>query len=236
VENLTGGSKTLNSSQIRAFDRMKDRTGMFVLSGSASDKVSYEASEYGQGLLTYALLQGMLGVATRKDAKGQDIIDVMELFQYARDEVPRLAARIRGIQTPMLGFPSQAASFDIGILDEAAKRNIPIGNKKPVFTRSLFVNKNTFLDDLDLAERLEAAFRKETQAGSRAALIYVDVHDYPGAYSVSGLYEQTEEGIEIALKLFRDKKNPVRLDVEPMEDAKLLAENIYRAVIDALEE
>jgi len=62
------------------------------------------------------------------------------------------------------------------------------------------------------------------------------VHDYPGAYSVSGLYEQTEEGIEIALKLFRDKKNPVRLDVEPMEDAKLLAENIYRAVIDALEE
>lgn len=236
VENLTSGTKRLNSSQIRALDRMQDRTGMFVLSGSASDKVSYEASEYGQGLLTYALLQGMLGVATRKDAQGQDIIDVMGLFQYARDEVPRLASRIRGIQTPMLGFPSQAASFDIGILDETAKRNIPIGSKKPVITRSLFVNKNTFLDDLNLAERLETAFRKETQAGSRAALIYLDVHNYPGAYSVSGLYEQTEEGIEIALKLFRDKKSPVRLEVEPTQDAGALADKIFRAVIEALKE
>lgn len=236
VENLTGGTKSLNSSQIRALDRMKDRTGMFVLSGSASDKVSYEAGEYGQGLLTYALLQGMLGVATQKDAQGEDLIDVMRLFQYARDEVPRLASRIRGIQTPMLGFPSQAASFDIGILDEAAKRSIPIGSKKPVITRSLFFNKNTFLDDLNLAERLETAFRRETQAGSRAELIYVDVHDYPGAYSVSGLYEQTDEGIEVALKLFRDKREPVRLEVDPTEDAEALADNIFRAVIEALKE
>ena len=97
VENLTSGTKSLNSSQIRALDRMKDRTGMFVLSGSASDKVSYEASEYGQGLLTYALLQGMLGLATRKDAKGQETIDVMKLFQYARDQVPELAKSINGI-------------------------------------------------------------------------------------------------------------------------------------------
>ena len=236
VENLTGGTKTLNSSQIRALDRMQDRTGMFVLSGSASDKVSYEASEYGQGLLTYALLQGMLGVATRKDAQGQDIIDVMALFQYARDEVPRLASRIRGIQTPMLGFPYQAASFDIGILDEVAKRNIPIGNKKPVFTRSVFLNKHTFLDDLNLAEHLERAFRRETQAGSRADLIYVDVHDYPGAYSVSGFYEQTAEGIRVALRLFRDKKDPIHLEIAPTADAEALAENIYRAVIGALEE
>ena len=27
--------------------------------GSAADRVSYEASKYGQGLLTYALLDGM---------------------------------------------------------------------------------------------------------------------------------------------------------------------------------
>lgn len=236
VENLTGGTKSLNSSQIRALDRMQDRTGMFVLSGSASDKVSYEASEYGQGLLTYALLQGMLGVATRKDAQGQEVIDVMKLFQYARDEVPRLASRIRGIQTPMLGFPYQAASFDIGILDEEAKRRIPIGNKKPVFTRSVFLNKHTFLDDLNLAGRLETAFRRETQAGSRANLIYVDVHDYPGAYSVSGFYEQTAEDVRVELRLFHNKKDPVILEVEPTGNAEALAENIFRAVIEALEE
>ncbi|MCB0599313.1 MAG: caspase family protein, partial [Phaeodactylibacter sp.] len=43
VEALETGTKNLNSSQIRALDRMKDRTGMYVLAGSAADKVSYEA-------------------------------------------------------------------------------------------------------------------------------------------------------------------------------------------------
>ena len=235
VEDLTAGAKTLNSSQIRAFDRMKDRTGMFVLSGSASDKVSYEASEYGQGLLTYALLQGMLGLATRKDRQGQDVVDVMELFQYARDEVPNLARGI-GIQTPTLGFPAGAASFDIGILDEEAKRRISIGNKKPVFTRSVFLNKETFLDGLQLAEGLETAFRKETKRGSNARLIYVDVHDYPGAYSVSGLYEQTAEGIKLEAKLFLDKANPVRLQIAPQADPERLIRALMRAVREALQE
>ncbi|MCB0552402.1 MAG: hypothetical protein KDD02_02535, partial [Phaeodactylibacter sp.] len=69
----------------RALDRMKDRTGMFVLAGSAADKVSYEASQYGQGLLTYSILQGMSGFKLREDK----YVDVALLFEYARDEVPK---------------------------------------------------------------------------------------------------------------------------------------------------
>ena len=206
VENLTSSSKSLNSSQIRALDRMKDRTGMFVLSGSASDKVSYEASEYGQGLLTYALLQGMLGLATRKDAEGKEIVDVMKLFQYARDEVPQLAASIQGIQTPMLGFPSQGASFDIGILDNKAKKNIQLGNKKPVVIRSIFQNLQTFGDDLNLVSSIEQALRKESNDGKNADLIYVDVNNYPGAYALRGLYELDGDNITLKLKVFQDEK------------------------------
>ncbi|MEZ5043168.1 MAG: caspase family protein [Saprospiraceae bacterium] len=230
VENLTGGTKALNSSQIRALDRMKDRTGMFVLSGSAADKVSYEAGQYGQGLLTYALLQGMLGVAARKDEAGQETIDVMKLFQYARDEVPKLAGSINGIQTPMLGFPSGAASFDIGLLDDMAKQAIPIGNKKPVMIRPDFMNQNTFQDDLQLEQLLEMAFRQETQKGKDADLIYVDVFDYPGAYSVSGLYETTEEEIRITVKLFKDRKDPVVLDLRPTDDPERLVRSIMREI------
>ncbi|MEM6377649.1 MAG: caspase family protein, partial [Bacteroidota bacterium] len=206
VENLTSSSKSLNSSQIRALDRMKDRTGMFVLSGSASDKVSYEASEYGQGLLTYALLQGMLGLATRKDAEGKEIVDVMKLFQYARDQVPQLAASIQGIQTPMWGFPSQGASFDIGILDNKAKKNIQLGNKKPVVIRSIFQNLQTFGDDLNLVSSIEQAFRKESNKGKNADLIYVDVNNYPGAFALRGLYEVDGENITLKLKVFQDEK------------------------------
>ena len=62
VERLTD-KREVDGSQIRALDRLKDRTGMHVLAGCAADAVSYEATRYGQGLLTYSLLTGMTGGA-----------------------------------------------------------------------------------------------------------------------------------------------------------------------------
>jgi uncharacterized caspase-like protein len=226
VENLTGGSKALNSSQIRALDRMKDRTGMFVLSGSASDKVSYEAGEYGQGLLTHALLQGMV-VASQKTADGK-YIDVMTLFQYARDEVPRLAASINGIQTPMLGFPNKAASFDIGILNDDT--DIPIGSKKPVVIRSNLLNSVSLIDDLQLVERLEVAFREEMSKGKDADFIYVDVNNYPIGYALSGIYEQKDGQISLKVNLVQNGKPVASLVVEEDSDPDRLIKRIMRAL------
>lgn len=231
VESLTSGARNLNASQIRALDRMKDRTGTFVLSGSAADKVSYEASEYGQGLLTYALLNGMMGLAARVTADGQ-YVDVMELFQHARDEVPRLAASIKGIQTPMLGFPAQAASFDIGIIED--QQSIPIGNRKPVLIRSNILNQQTLQDDLNLVGRLEAALREENERGKNADFIYVDVSEYPNAYSLSGLYTKEEGDIQLRLRLFKNGGDPVDLDIRPNSDPERVAEDIKRAIKGAL--
>jgi WD40 repeat protein/uncharacterized caspase-like protein len=230
VEELTGTARNLNSSQIRAFDRMKDRTGMFVLSGSAADKVSYEASEYGQGLLTYALLQGMMGVDARRTDEGH-YVDVMRLFQHARNEVPKLAASIQGIQTPMLGFPSTGASFDIGIVKD--QRNIPIGQKKPVFTRPIFLNSNTLDDDLKLMPLLENALEREFEKGMNADFVYVPASDYPAAYSVKGQYAVEDGRITLTAKLFGGTE-PVSLDIPPMEDPKQLIKTVVREVKKAL--
>ena len=48
VDKLTE-KREVPSSQIRALERVKSRTGLHVLAGCASDSVSYEASRYGQG-------------------------------------------------------------------------------------------------------------------------------------------------------------------------------------------
>ncbi len=234
IENLTSGSKSLNASQIRALDRMQDRTGMFVLSGSASDKVSYEASEYGQGLLTYALLKGMLGVATKTDKDGRQLIDVMTLFQHARDEVPRLAASINGIQTPMLGFPTQGASFDIGIFNERV--DIPLSGKKPVLIRSNLLNQQTLKDDLLLVDELEKLFRAETEKGSAADFLYVDVNEYPGAYYLTGLYQKSGEDLTINIKLFKGEAEVPGFEVRPANDPGRLARMIVGAVKKAIVE
>jgi WD40 repeat protein len=199
VQDLAAGSKDLSSTQIRALDRMKDRTGMFILTGSAADKVSYEAGQYGQGLLTYSLLQGMSGLALSEDKR----VDVMTLFQYSRDKVPDLAKGIGGIQTPVLAFPVSGASFDIGIVD--AQTKIPLAQVKPVFIRNVFQDEDRFDDVLGLADALEKYFRELTAKGAQAEIIFVDVQEYEDAYSIKGRYKVTGEAVEVRGRLFKGK-------------------------------
>ncbi|MCB9289175.1 MAG: caspase family protein [Lewinellaceae bacterium] len=201
VESLLTGKKTLNSSQIRALDRMQDRTGMFVLSGSAADKVSYEASRYGQGLLTYSLLEGMSGLALRE---GQ-YIDVITLFQYSRDKVPELAKTIGGIQTPTMAFPGGGQSFDIGIVNEQV--NIPVAQVKPVFVRNVFQEETAFDDVLDIGKKLQANLQDITAKGAKASLVYVDVPEYQDAYSIKGRYRLEGETVTLKARLFRNSQS-----------------------------
>lgn len=200
VESLaTIGQKDLNPSQVRALDRMKDRTGMFILTGSAADKVSYEASQFGQGLLTYSLLEGMSGLALAAEKR----VDVMTLFQYSRDKVPEMAKSINGIQTPMLAFPANGGSFDIGIVNEKVK--IPLAQVKPVFIRNNFQDEDAFEDVLGLTDALEQHFRKMTSKGAQSKIIYVDVKEYENAYSMKGRYSLKDNAVEVRARLFKGK-------------------------------
>lgn len=200
VESLVS-QRALNSSQIRALDRMKDRTGMFVISGSAADKVSYEASQYGQGLLTYSLLQGMQMVS----ANNNEYVDVMQLFQYSRDRVPQLAKGIGGIQTPMLAFPNDGSSFDIGIVNESVE--IPVARVKPVFSRNIFQDENAFADVLGLGNKMSDYFKKISSRGANAAYIYVDVAQFENAYSLKGRYTVNGEEVKVRGALFKGTQN-----------------------------
>ncbi|MEO6037706.1 MAG: hypothetical protein ABIQ93_04775, partial [Saprospiraceae bacterium] len=197
VESLAAlAQKSLDPSQIRALDRMKDRTGMFILTGSAGDKVSYEAGQYGQGLLTYSLLQGMSGLALTSDKR----VDVMTLFQYARDQVPVLAQGIGGIQTPILAFPTDGSSFDIGIVNAGV--NISVVRAKPVFIRSSFQDEN-FGDELGLAKALEDHFQGITVKGAQAEIIYVDVSEYQNGYSIRGRYVYNGNAVQVTGSLLK---------------------------------
>lgn len=206
-------ARELNPSQIRAFDRMKDRTGMFILTGSAANKVSYEASQYGQGLLTYSLLEGMSGLALTSDKR----VDVMTLFQYSRDKVPDLAKGIGGIQTPVLAFPTDGGSFDIGIVNDQVK--IPVARIKPVFIQNIFLDEQRFDDGLDLSAAMADYFRAITAKGAQAEIIYVDVNQYENAYSIRGLYTVQGSQVHVRGRLFNGKTGVGDFSVEGRTDA-----------------
>ncbi|SEP73972.1 caspase family protein [Neolewinella agarilytica] len=235
IDDISLGSKDLNGSQIRALTQMSDRTGLYLLTGSAGDMVSYEASKFGHGLLTYALLNGMNGQATTKDEEGISMVGITRLFDYAQGRVVDLARSINGIQKPQVNYPLRAGTFPIGIFNDNTK--IPITGAKPTVVRCRVVDRESFEDELDLEVEMERLFRKEARKGPKAAYTYVDIGRLEDAYYVVGSYTVDEEGlITLSANLVQNKtkKIPLVMDVggEPLTATSMekLARKIEQAV------
>jgi hypothetical protein len=195
VDNLIA-QRNIEGSQVKAIDRMKDRTGMFIISGCAADAVSYEASRYGQGLLTYTILQAMKGVALREDK----FVDVNTLLNYSREEVPKLAAGVGGIQEPQLLIP-KGGSFDIGIMNENDKAKIPLAKPRPMFVRSSFLDADQLEDMLGLSTAVDDALNSLSAKGNESPIIFLDTRNYPDGCKISGTYTQKSGKINLKYKI-----------------------------------
>lgn len=149
--------RELSSDQIRAIEFLKDKTGTFVLMASTADAASYEASQYGQGLLTYSLLQGVKGAALYRG----EYIDIQTLFAYAQAHVPRLARSIGGVQRPIVSAPL-GKTFIIGQMSDEDKHRLTLPAPKPLLLRPLLTTAETGDDDLKLIPEL----RKKLDAES----------------------------------------------------------------------
>jgi len=201
VQKLTE-KRDISSSQIRSLERMKDRMGLYILAGSAADAVSYEASQYGQGLLTYSLLLGMRGGALREDR----FVDVSKWFDFATDEVPQLAKDVGGIQRPVVATPSGGASFDVGQIVGEDKARIPLSTGRPVFFQSSFQDEVQLRDRLKLTERVDEALRETSSRGQEAAMVYVDASDFPDAYTLAGRYRVEGDTVTAKVSVFKGEK------------------------------
>ena len=198
VENLIA-HRDIPYSTLKALDRLKDRTGTHIITGCAADAVSYEASRYGQGLLTYSLLEGIKGASLRENK----FLDVVQWFQYARERVPQLADGLGGIQTPQVYSPAGNQSFDIALLDEEAKKNIPLAAARPVYIKSQFQEEDNFADQLRLAGTLDNLLTEKSSQNKKAGFIFFPVDEFPGAYQVFGRYRIQQDTILADIKIFK---------------------------------
>jgi hypothetical protein len=192
--------------QIRAIERLKDRTGFHVLMGSAADAVSYETNQFEQGLLTYALLQGMRGAALRDG----EYIDVSRLFQFAADQVPLLAQNIGGVQKPVIAAP-RGTSFDFGLLKKEDREAIPLTLAKQMVLRPIFLHSQRGYDNLDLMGLLRQRMIDDSYATGRgeanqAATVYIDAEELSGAIRPSGTYTISGARVEVRMVLRRDDR------------------------------
>ncbi len=226
----TIGARDLSPSQIKAFERMKDRTGIFILTGSAGDKVSYESSQFGQGLLTYSLLQGMSGKALTEDKR----VDVSGLFNFSKDAVPELAKYINKIQKPVFVAPHGASSFDIGISDKLVK--IDLVEPKPIFIQSTFQNSVMGMDDVEFMPIMKEYLQSLTLEGADAPIVYSDVDAYPNAFKMGGLYTVDAGKITATVNVIKNKQRIATLKHEGnANDLKAFAEALFEKVFHEIQ-
>ncbi len=204
-ENLMA-QRDADAEQIRALDRLGERTGFYVLMGSASDAVSYEASAYRQGLLTYALLEAMSGAKLRDDK----FVDVAEWFIYAEDRVDDLSKGIGGIQKPRFIPSNDAKTFDVGMLETEDKKNIPLASPVPIILQPEFSEKDAYSDErLRLRDKLETKFRElstATKRGESSAINYLDAKKAPKGLIPRGDYTIANGIVTVKFVLVRDEK------------------------------
>lgn len=202
--------RELSPDQIRAMALLKDSTGSHILMGSAADAVSYEAGRYGQGLLTYALLEGMKGAALEESGR----VDVSGLFNYAQKRVEALAKGIGGIQRPLISSP-KGETFPIGLLTDEDKRAIHLAAPKPRVLRVIAQDEND-VDSLGLSALVRERLRQRSDpmavvrggAAAEPPLVYLDsvVDDLPGAIMPRVRYAAKGATLNLRITLGRDRQ------------------------------
>ncbi len=229
--------REITSGQVRALERLKDRTGFHILMGSAANSVSYEASQYEQGLLTYALLKGMKGLALRDN----EFIDVSKLFQYAADEVPILATHIGGIQRPRIAAP-KGTSFEIGQLIDEDRAAIPLSIQKPILLQPMFLNETELSDNLRLTSLIRKSLRDKSNISSRntsnsLSAIYLDTDQVPGAIQPTGTYIVEGDSVTVNIALSRGSENLVKFRIQGIADnPDSLIDNIVNSIFNKITE
>ena len=224
AENLFAG-KSLSASQERELERLKDRTGMFVLASSESGQKSWEDKNLQQGLLTYSLLFGMAKTA------GSSGVDVSELFNFARDHVPTLAEGINESQKPVLTVPSkEASSFAIGVVTDP--KEIPIRKKNDFVAPSLFLDKNKMDDHLFLSNLFDEHLAEDKVNGKLGKMVLATSPRIKDVYAIRGMYEvQNGTGI-LNGKLFRGgvEKADFKVEFKTDDSPAVLVKKIEDAV------
>ncbi len=223
-------SKSLSGDQIRALDRLHERSGFHILAGAAADKVSYEATRYGQGLLTHSLLTGMKGAALRD----REYIDVARLFEYSSEQVPVLAKGVGGIQRPQL-FTLRGSSFDIGQLQEEDRKMVPLSNPRSMLVRSNFQDEERYNDHLKLSHRFNQRLAEDNYSAARGSMGFVDADDFPDAWSVNGRYEPAKDGWQVKARLFFEGKAKKQITVELPANSENQVDVLYQAVRKEIE-
>ena len=184
--------------QIKAIERLNEKSGLYILSASASTQLAYESEEYGHGYLTYSLLKGIKeNPAILEDGK---YLNVTRWFNEAAEMVSELAKKDKSRQEPQVVSTSQ---FNIGLVDQELIQNIQLLSQKPLFIPGNFLNRDEAIadDNLGIRKMVDADLLQLSTAEGGKKIVFSTQSASPEAYSLNGSYLVREKEMDVKIRL-----------------------------------
>lgn len=208
----------------RALERMRAKTGMFMLSGASSDKVSYESSYLEHGLLTYSLLDYL----KRGELDEGRFVDVQDLFIHAVESVPALASSMSGEQQPEYRVPVGAGSFYIAELSQEYRDSISLSVQKNLISAIYLEDSDTWADHLRLSEQVKSYFILQSEKNDLSVRYQRNAKGI-NTYILRGKYEVHKNNIMLKTHLISQNEVKEKWTIKA-EDIKDCQEQIYSKI------
>lgn len=220
------------AQQIKAIDKLNEKSGLFILSASASDQSAYEMGRYSQGLLTYSLLKA---IKQQPDIlEDNKYLNVSRWFSAAERSVSEISKENGARQEPQIVTNT---NFNIGIVDDSVIAAIKLPAEKPLFAASNFQNSNESIadDDLELSRLVNIQLSDLERRGGDNGIVYVTATNAPEAWTLSGRYAVNENAVTMTVNLKQNKTIKKKFEVNGTRDsldklAKLVAEKAAELV------
>ena len=198
-----------NAKQVKAIDKLNEKSGLFILAASAGNQSAYEMSRYAQGLLTYSLLKTIIEQPSVLD--DGKYLNLSRWFNEAGKTVTETVRETGNRQDPQI---VSNTNFNIGVVDDEVIAGIKLPVAKKLFAGCNFQNadENIAADNLGLNKLTNQQLNEISSRGDKAAISYVAGSNAPDAFTLSGRYILA--GNNISIKVFIRQKNEVKEKID----------------------
>jgi WD40 repeat protein len=216
--------------QIKAIDKLNEKSGLFILSASASKQSAYEMGRYSQGLLTYSLLKA---IKQQPDILSEGkYLDVSRWFNAAKETVSELSKESGDWQEPQIVTNT---NFNIGIVDKEVMSKIILPEEKPLFAASNFQNSDEAADgdNLELSKFINLQLNEISSTGADNKIVYVGANNFSDALTLSGRYDVKGNEITVRISLKKNNETKYRFEVKGLKESlNGLAGSIVAKVVE----
>jgi WD40 repeat protein/uncharacterized caspase-like protein len=222
-----------NAQLIKAIDKLNEKSGLFILSASASNQSAYEMGRFSQGLLTYSLLRAIkMQPDILEDGK---FLNISRWFNAAEKSVTELSRESGARQEPQV---VSNTNFNVGIVDNEVMAKIILPQEKPLFTASNFQNNDEAIadDDLDFSNTLNLKLGDMSARNAESKIIYATASTSPDAYSLTGRYTVKDNAITVSVNIKQNKIVKSKFTITGTKDkiTEMAAEIINKATLFVL--